>query len=650
MELFGRTDCNVLRIAAAPMQARVLEFTFVVPVTHVLSESPWSDYPVVTYSDPAHPKYNFVGKAITAARQFRAGETIKVTCADAWRELERKTARLTFSDTVPPYTGIGTSKIRIREGKSVADAINIILNDCATELPGGVHVSLGNVTDEPNPNAPTVVAKGQWVRATAYVALDMVTFNNKEYYAYRAIPANSDAPISNADWVEFVSNNPQPHGPILFKAQDKTGQKIATWLHDILDQTESGMAYVDHSTSTPSLIVCDYGAQASVPLIVGAYQETGRATTTPLFQSGESVDSIANKYKSVIVEGAGKYTRQVAKTVTPTLYKSAARPGNVQQYTFRFYFDETNISGFYYTTGNIISGAVGYRFQITTRPNGIERVDNVPYGSVAALQLDTDQVHSDGSANTHFGSVYAEIIVETTPDDTTPVFNTSEWNYTTYDGPLVYKKETDDHALDGAGDFAIHMPKLAKFDSDGFVRVDREVHTFDGNGNEIITSVVFYATMAFSPQQYDKVTVLEAKKHIDDTPKLIALANAYFHRYSSHVDHSGSITVIVKEVTGGIDLGSAIPNFNGARVQNWEFTPGNQQLKLTLSDQPIREYVARWREYQSNRSELYGNARNKVSYNEDLQGLPDTTLNDLGKVVDPPISLTVPTPSGNPNV
>ena len=597
MELVGRSDLNVRRIAWAPMQARVLEFDWIVPADHILG-APWSDYPLVTYTDESGVR--FVGTAIEPARQFKAGETIRVTCADVWRKWERKTARLSCPATTPAYADPGTSKIRIREGVTIESAINTILAAVTADIPGGIDFTLPEVTDPPNPDAPTtVVDRGEFNRFHTYAVHDVVTYLNIKYIAIVQHLALENTPDQNFGWELYYAQDPLPHPPVIYTTQDKTGQKIATWLHDIIDQSDNGIALIDYIDGHPRLNVYDYTSKPAVTLKMGTYTIVNPDAVNPLILNGEVKLSQNNKYEKIIVEGGGIYTRHVGAALTPVSCGSELRPGDNLVFMYRFYFPESNVLGAYIDPANKQGNAIFYRFGITAHPSGAETTFDTGYLTLSVLLKDYDEFLSDGSTNPHFLHYYAPFEFDTTPDDTAgPTFTLVEFRYTSYDGPLTVTKASSDASLAGAGDFPIHMPKWYKFTSPGFKKIIRTTTSIDpGTGDTVITTATLWVDGSYTPITGDVVTWLESITARDYSIPMMMIANAYYSRYCNTADNAGALTVVIKGDTAEIDIGTAITNFNNARVQSMEVTPDKQSLKITISDQPIREYVYRQRDY-----------------------------------------------------
>ena len=634
MELYGRTDCNVRRIAWAGFQARVLEFDWIVKADTVLGQAPWTDYPVVTYTPP-DLFCQFVGIATDPARQYKAGETIRITCADVWRKWERTSARLDCEATTPVYGLPGTSKIRIREGVFIHDALNSILAANMSDIPGGFSFALANVTDPPNPDAPTtVVNRGVFSRLNTYAIHDIVTYLGKTYIAVTIHLPWENTPDWQGGWDLYYPYAPTPHAPIMYTTQDKTGQKLATWIHDILDQTDNGVALIDYVGNEPRLNVYDYSAPAAVTLKQGAYDVINPDDVNPLMQSGEIKPSQNNKYQKIIVEGAGKFTRR-QDALTPVFCGSQTLPGDQLEYNYRFYFPSTNVIGTYIDGNNLAEEVIRYRFVITNHPNHVATTTDTGLQQLTYIYKDTDQFLSNGTANPYFGRYYAPWAVLTTTNDTTaPTFGLAEFWYTSYDGPLIAQMISPDPNLAGAGDFPVHMPKWYKYDSDGLKVILRDVTSVDpGTGDTITVTNTIYATGNYPVLPFDRVTILEAVCHRDYTPSLKAVAKAYYSRYCNTVDYSGTLQVIVKGNVAGIQIGTPITNFNNARVQSIDVNPMTQSMKLTISDQLIREWSYKQRDYLALRSELYGNSRNRVYDGEDVPQFPDLTLDDACNIV-----------------
>lgn len=630
LELYGYANLTVKRVSRTPNQARILEAEHSVKVTSgdVLAKGT-----LVKFTDP-ELGLQFIGRIYSIQKRHQDGDGVIYLCADKVRMLTKTDARALCAYTTPAYTP-GTSKIRMREGDSINAGIEFIMLRVMDSFPGGIL----NELEWPDPGAP--VAGTGTVAVTGAVVTGTGTNFAFEVNVGDTISIGSEGRIVLAvsgGTLEldrsFATDHPAgtSYSIIvtsgvgrLYAAIDMGGEKIATWLNDILDQTQSGVFEVDYDEDgNERLHIYDYESQNTVELTTGNFTVLNRQTTAPLLSTGNLTDTSNNKWRAVNIEACGAFTRKVLEHIGATFEGTQSLPGDVLRYKFRFYPDESNILSNYLGPKEELESATRAWLKITKHPGGSP--DSVDLGmiSVPFVTKDTDVEFPPGSGtpNPNFGRPYFAIDVDTTPDDTGITFDKSDFVYTSYDGPLIVTQESDDDSLTDEGDFTIQMPRWFKFASPGLQIVSH----IDGS--------ISWELGSYVVPSGDHGTMLENIEAIDPTMKMTAFAAVYFNRFSNQGDRAGTFSVLIKSAMSEIRIGTILSNFNDMKVRQFYLDVPGRQIVAQVSDAPIRVQSARARDFDALWRQLYGNWRKKARI-EEVPFMPDVTLDMACQIVDP---------------
>jgi hypothetical protein len=514
----------------AANQARVLTIEHHIKANDFDSMLSIGDY--VLYNDPDLGVV-FIGHIFERVRHVKSGEGVTYQAADTYRFLQKQPARLVCTNSVPAYSDfpltLGTTHVHLLEGTTIADAIELITE--SIRQPGFDFLPLG---------------------------ID-----------HELLPADLE----------------------IYKAMDKGGMTIGTWLTDILDQTEGGCAYIQFMQVLGNWIeglrVYDYYEEPDITLLVGAYVPISPVNATPLVVEAEVKDTCDNKFYKVTVEGGGDYERKVGQylehhycsidgnPIGPTCFN----PPSCTSYRtrIRWYFSETNVLGFHFDENGECKDEVSWEFDSMTAQGNPPIPTNSHFSTTMKPILDLDDVGCDGqSPNLDKCKYYVQVEIlhggigpGGSGAPAAPVITNTKMNYTVYNGPLVAQAP----ALPGVanvqllreGEYMIQRPELTKFFSPG--RVTR-----------------FGSTDV----------ILEIAVDTDPTAELQDIADRYYRRYSQLVNTAGTITVHIKGVTGNLTPGARIANFGpntNVRVRSMSFDFVARNIQLDVSDHPLREFM-----------------------------------------------------------
>jgi hypothetical protein len=534
-------------------QARVIEIDHDIRVDDY--DRMWNVGDWFVYNDP-DLGVCFVGKIRTRKRKGEDGEGITYVASDVYRTLAKQPARLLCNHTVPDYSNppatLGTTHVHIRKGTRIDDAIDIITQ--TVRLVGWNFLPAGVIVD------PTVAAI------------------------------------------------------LTYKDSDKGGMSIATWIDDILDQTPSAVAYVYWAAGggggyINGLKIVDYMTQPDVTLKLGNFERT--FTITPqqlLIESFELTETADEKYFRICAEGGGIWERKINWPMQHIYCGEPAHnpDGNSWAFTLRWYFDETNISGWFFDKDGKLQNEVWYWFDAEffyTNPTPYSAHTIFTGKAIPALDLDNTNACTGEQPNIMKCRWYIELVLiqENLGQPAPPQITNFKGRYTAFKGPLIAYAPANQALLNPAlvaeGEFVIQRPELVKF-----------------------TSPNFYS---------DQGVMIEQATAIDPTAELQDVADRYWTRYSRRIDWSGSINVHIKDVTGDLLPGSRIVNFgaeSNVRVRALKFDFVARSIALECSEQPVRDFMHEKKEERISKQRLYDNWRKGVPAAPQVENLPNVAL------------------------
>ena len=539
----GGAEYNYGKLVAVKMswganEPRVLECQHFIRATDTVNAKHVGD--LIVYTDPDLGTV-FVGHIFKTKEAVKPGEGWTYLAADLWRFLNKTPAKLSCANTIPAYSNepfyFGTTHLNMPKDTDIEDGINAVTAAVQQTgwnfITGGIDYSLD----------PT----------------------------------------------------------LLYKEIDMGGMSIAGWIDTMLDQTEDGVAYIKYIQSgddwLQALRVYNYYDEPDVTIRYGTYGATVLDPNEPMLLEAEIENSADNKYYRVLVEGGGSFRRINGKWIAPT-YRTgdpvSINVGNTLYRTImRFYFDETNVTGWMFdytgTCVNEVNGSFALTFQAGTLPP-VTQNNTV----VQAPTLDTEPTNSfygdSMGPNLNEGKWYLEFIWEQggtgsggTGMPSAPVITEQFFNYTIYEGAIqVTSPATPNPALLREGEFVIQRPELYKYYSEGLLN------------------------------SYG--SVVEMAVNTDPTAELQAIADLYQARYSTTVNIAGPLTVFIKGETGDVRPGSRIANFgsgSNVRVRHLEYDFPGRKITLSFSDLPIREYINERKEEKIRQKILHLNWRER---------------------------------------
>jgi hypothetical protein len=322
-------------------------------------------------------------------------------------------------------------------------------------------------------------------------------------------------------------------------ALDRGGAFMAAWIDDLLNQTTGDplIALVEYVGGQPSLTVRPYTSAQTVSLRVGTYNVIAPRSGDLLLTEGTSTESLNEKYRKLVVEGAGVFKRWRARWIQctyPTPPTTEEFLSGVSSGPFKFYPPEG---------GRIISRYIE---------------DGVVKDGLRAIILVE-------------GSLGAPLIIENPPyfqNDGAPYFwlpvgmpchcvdaacfwpRVDAWfDYTAYTGPLTAEVESEEAGAEG---------ELWEVHEEFFKYEDPEV----------------------------------PENEVDLTPEALAVATARFSTRGG-VDKTGSLGVYVCGLNADLQIGSPVENFDGRRVRSIRYDIVKRGMMLDLASGPLRESVQR---------------------------------------------------------
>ncbi len=318
---------------------------------------------------------------------------------------------------------------------------------------------------------------------------------------------------------------------------DKGGQKMLTWLDDILDKTDDVIMFED-LTGSPTLKFIAFDSQPSVTLDVGTYNVVNTSPGDLLLEGGRFGGSINEKVEAVYVEGGGEWQRVYEEFMQAEL---GFQDDSIGFYQYRWYLPEDErITCKYITDTDECADLCMMRIRIGGESDSALQleIENPPLG--------IDETDGRRFWYYHFKYHGASIGGQFQPPQVEAWFT-----YTKYVGPLISEKVSTDPALAGEGDVVEHHHSMFKYTSP----------------DEGVT--------------------------VDFTPQLDAIRDALFERYSNDADWQGNIRVHVNGLNSNLGLGSSITNFSGARVHSLQYDFVARAMRLNLSNSPIRDDLRR---------------------------------------------------------
>ncbi len=318
---------------------------------------------------------------------------------------------------------------------------------------------------------------------------------------------------------------------------DKGGQFIDTWIDDLLENTEGGIAYVDPNDGSPKLVFRDFYTEPDLNLDIRDFILPDKApvVATPLMEQANAGQSLDRKYESTIAEGCGEFTRR-KEVFIPSTAGPLDVPNNTLEY--RFFFPEKRVTGRFLDVDGKCRDDIFFRATF-----------GFPSGFGATVEFHNQKVETDANGN-HFGRFQIRTLgIFGAPNPPFPVVE-AFWTYTSYDGPLTAKKTSIDPALDNEGEFWEDHPEFFKFTGD---------------------------------------------TNVDLTASLQFIADKLFKRFSEGSDLSGSIRLHIKGLNKDVRIGAKISNeeFLDARVQHITYDYVARSVITDVSTVPIRSHVER---------------------------------------------------------
>ncbi len=326
---------------------------------------------------------------------------------------------------------------------------------------------------------------------------------------------------------------------------DKTGQSVDTWIDDLLNATDGGVATIDHTAiGGPKLVFFDFYTQPDLDLLIGNFDVvTPVVDDTPVLKTGEAGHSLNNKFESIAVEGCGEFTRRVDVALNAQLLEFNPV---TKIFRYKFVFPQKKVTGrFIDVDGNcrdLILAKLRFGFDQTATDLNL-RFD---YPNIPIDIDDTGQMFA--FVDIKIGGVFGG-------GGPPPIVLDGRFTYTSYDGPFLRRKVSIDAALDNEGEKYEHHKEFFKYD-----------------GTAALGAVV-----------------------VDQSAQLDAIADALFKRFSEDRDLTGGAGIHVKGLDPDVQLGSKITNgeFQDARIQGITFQYVNRTMQLELSTVPIRDTIAR---------------------------------------------------------
>jgi hypothetical protein len=352
--------------------------------------------------------------------------------------------------------------------------------------------------------------------------------------------------------------------------KDKGGQTIDTWLNDILNCTAGGIAYSIPNNGNPKLIVADFYNQGSVTLEVGTYNTIQTTPNgNPALQSGSFGSTLNRKYRKVTIECGGSYKRR--ENVHLNADWSELAPG---VFKAKWVIPEKYILSRFINADGKCDDDISATIQVGGGgPNSYTiQKGNMPY----AKDANTGQLF--------FYMIFFLKGVSIGNPGTLPQID-AWFNYTSYEGPLVYSQTSADARLAGEGEIV-------------------EVHD----------DIFKYTSAAYS---------------VDPTASVNTLLTSLFTKYCADVDKTGSVAVHINGLNPNIKPGVQITNFGGMRVRSIQYDFITRSMNLELSNLPLRDNVVTAKNEAVQRTLAGGN----WAYNT---GSPDITncFSDKGYMVD----------------
>jgi hypothetical protein len=310
---------------------------------------------------------------------------------------------------------------------------------------------------------------------------------------------------------------------------DKGGQKIDTWLDDLLEVTDSHVAWVDPNSGTPKFVFKDYNAQPSITLVQGTYNIIPISSGDLVLQEGKFGESLNDKYKSITLEGGGRWLRHEEEYIDAELTFVDEEVGLFQ---YRWYVpDDKKMTCVYIEDGQCVSKCL-MRLKVGDGEDAIiEDVEN------PAMGVDDDgrqffflnmKIHG-----TNIGGGFAPPQVE------------AWFDYTTYEGPLLVTKTSTDPKLDNEGELWEQHPEYCLYEDEG--------------------------------------GIVE-----DPTTLMQAMVDALFERFSNDADEQGSVSIHVKGLDPDLQPGSKVSNFNDMQVRQLTYDLVGRTIRCELSGVPLR--------------------------------------------------------------
>ncbi|KKN73355.1 hypothetical protein LCGC14_0401680 [marine sediment metagenome] len=319
---------------------------------------------------------------------------------------------------------------------------------------------------------------------------------------------------------------------------DKGGQFLDTWIDDLLENTEGGIAQVElDSNGDPVLKFRDFYAQPDITLEIGNFNTLSPVGGgDPVLEQANAGKTLDRKFKRIVIEGCGEFTRRedvfIAGVGTPL-----GDPDDTTRW--KFTFPEKRVTGRFLDPDGKCFDIFIMKFQ-QGFSTGLE-FSNFFINPAIFLFEELD------------GQMFALVDTRMVGSSNVTVVTTQAWfTYTSYDGPIIADKISADAALDNEGDYWEDMPEFFKYTDENAVVI------------------------------------------VDDATKMQPFADALFKRFSELPDLSGSVRIHVKGVKSDLRIGSRLTNseFENARIHRINIDYVERSRILEVSTLPIRETFA----------------------------------------------------------
>lgn len=568
----GNTKLVAKNMSWAPNQARILTLEHAIRFDDVDNRLTMDAQ--VIYTDPDLGTV-FVGRIFEIERKGESGEGVIYRATDIMRFMHKTPARIVCNLSEPPYSDpplrLGTTRLHILEGTEIDDCLSEVLSSIM--LTGWNFLPLG---------------------------LD-----------YGLLP-----------------------GLTLYKALDKGGMSIGTWIDDILDQTEGGVAYIVPvlvlGNWLDKLVVADFYAQPSVTLTIGEYEDAVPLASEPLVVSMDLKESTDNKFYKVTVEGGGDWERKVGAYIAPLICSIGGNPPGPACYNppqcdnwvtrFRFYFEETNVFGFHFVPNTdenpcepdrICRKEIKIEFDAQITQGDPPQSFFQHFTVLTEPALDREDIPCNAAVGPNLNKCrwYVQVDIvqggvgslgQSMPGS--PIISNVEANYTVYRGSVVAQAplgpfDVPEIKLLRQGEYVIQRPELFKFLSPGVL------------------------------DNSDPPNVVETAENIDPVPELQGIADLYYTRYSKRTNVSGSLVVHIKGITGNLRPGSRLPQLgSNVRIRSLQYDFVARNISMEVSDLPLRDFMNEFKDTKVGKQMLHKNWRDREPVQISVPCFPTLSL------------------------